>query len=318
MSLNEFSLIERYFANTGKTQYAARLSQGDDAAIVAIPAGMQAVMSMDTLIGGVHFPENTSAADIAYKSLAVNLSDLAAMAATPAWFMVSLSLPDFDEAWLNAFSRSLKEVAETYQVELIGGDTCRGPLSITVQITGLVHKDRFVTRSGARVGDKIMVSGLLGSAALGLAHLQTRIKLPETISGECLSALKRPLPRTELADFLSRYASAAIDLSDGLVGDLAHILKSSGVGAEINQAKLPVDDWIIANDAFQYALSGGDDYEICFTLPAEYWPRVVQWNQQNPDCRLSQIGEIFESGYTLIQGEQTVDLSNWRGYQHFD
>ena len=318
MSLNEFSLIERYFANTGKTQYAARLSQGDDAAIVEIPAGMQAVMSMDTLIGGVHFPKNTNAADIAYKSLAVNLSDLAAMAATPAWFMVSLSLPDFDEAWLNAFSRSLKEVAETYQVELIGGDTCRGPLSITVQITGLVQKDRFVTRSGARVGDKIMVSGLLGSAALGLAHLQKHIKLPKTISGECLSALRRPLPRIELADFLSRYASAAIDLSDGLVGDLAHILKSSGVGAEINQSKLPVDEWIIENNAYQYTLSGGDDYEICFTLPAKYWPRVVQWNQQNPDCRLSQIGEICESDYTLIQGEQTVDLSNWRGYQHFD
>ena len=318
MSLNEFSLIERYFANTGNTRYPAKLSQGDDAAIVEIPAGMQAVMSMDTLIGGVHFPSNTSAADIAYKSLAVNLSDLAAMAATPAWFMVSLSLPDFDEAWLSEFSCSLKEVAETYQLELIGGDTCQGPLSITVQITGLVQKDRYVTRSGARSGDKILVSGLLGNAALGLAHLQKQIKLPETISGECLSALKRPLPRIELIDFLSRYASAAIDLSDGLVGDLAHILKLSGVGAEINQAKLPVDEWIIENNAFQYALSGGDDYEICFTLPAEYWPRVVQWNQQNPDCRLSQIGEISESDYTLIQGEQAIDLRDWHGYQHFD
>ena len=318
MSLDEFSLIERYFANIGKTRYPAKLSQGDDAAIVEVPAGMQAVMSMDTLISGVHFPKNTSAADIAYKSLAVNLSDLAAMGATPAWFLVSLSLPDFDKAWLEAFSSSLKEVAEIFQIELIGGDTCQGPLSITLQVTGLVQKDRFVTRSGAGVGDKILVSGLLGNAALGLAHSQKHINLPESISGQCLSALNRPLPRIELVDFLSRYASAAIDLSDGLVGDLAHILQCSGVGAKINQADLPVDEWIVENNAYQYALTGGDDYEICLTLPGEYWPRAVQWNQQHPDCRLSQIGEISESGYTLIQGEQTVDLRNLHGYQHFD
>jgi thiamine-monophosphate kinase len=318
LSLNEFSLIERYFANTGKSRYAAKLSQGDDAAILEVPAGMQVVMSMDTLISGVHFPENTSAADIAYKSLAVNLSDLAAMAADPAWFLVSLSLPDFDEAWLNEFSHGLKQVAETYQLELVGGDTCQGPLSITVQVTGLVQKNRFVTRSGARSGDKILVSGLLGNAALGLAHLQKHIILPGSISGQCLNALNRPLPRLELVEFLSRYATAAIDLSDGLVGDLAHILRLSGVGAEIDQVNLPVDEWIVENNAYQYALTGGDDYEICFTLPAQHWPRVIQWNQQHPDCHLSQIGEISESGYTLTQGKQTVDLRNWHGYQHFD
>lgn len=279
---------------------------------------MQAVMSIDTLISGVHFPENTSAADIAYKSLAVNLSDLAAMAATPAWFLVSLSLPDNDEVWLDEFSSSLKEIARTFQLELIGGDTCQGPLSITIQITGLVSKDRYVTRSGARPGDKILVSGMLGSAALGLAHSQKRIKLPKSIAGICLGALNRPLPRLELAGFLSSYASAAIDLSDGLVGDLTHILKLSNVGAKVNQASLPVLAWIKENKAYQYALSGGDDYEICLSLPQEHWARVVQWNQQYPDCRLSEIGEICESGYTLIQGKQTIDLDDWQGYQHFD
>ena len=279
---------------------------------------MQAVMSIDTLISGVHFPKNTSAADIAYKSLAVNLSDLAAMAATPAWFLVSLSLPDYDETWLDEFSSSLKEIAQTFQLELIGGDTCRGPLSITIQITGLVSKDRYVTRSGARPGDKILVSGMLGSAALGLAHSQKRIKLPKSIAGICLGALNRPLPRLELVEFLSRYASAAIDLSDGLVGDLAHILKLSNVGAKVNRASLPVLAWIKENKAYQYALSGGDDYEICLSLPREHWARVVQWNQQYPDCRLSEIGEICESGYTLIQGKQTIDLDDWQGYQHFD
>ena len=318
MSLNEFSLIKRYFADIGDARITTKLSQGDDAAVIEVPAGMQAVMSMDTLINGVHFPVNTSAADIAYKSLAVNLSDLAAMAATPAWFLLSLSLPDNNESWLHEFSSSLKEVAETFQLELVGGDTCRGPLSITIQITGLVQKNRYVTRCGARPGDKILVSGLLGSAALGLAHAQKRLKLPQSIAGICLAALNRPCPRIELVEFLSRYASAAIDLSDGLIGDLAHILKLSDVGAIVNQVSLPVPDWIVENNAYQYALSGGDDYEICLTLPRHHWPRVVQWNQQNPDCRLSEIGEISESGYTLIQAKQTTDLYDWQGYQHFD
>ena len=317
MSLNEFSLIERYFADTGNTRYAAKLSQGDDAAIVEVPAGMQAVMSMDTSIGGVHFSQHDSAADIAYKSLAVNLSDLAAMAATPAWYLISLSLPAFDEDWLHDFSNSLKQISEAFQIELIGGDTCQGPLSITIQVTGLVQKDQFVTRNGARVGEKILVSGVLGNAALGLAHLQKKVDLPESISTRCLHALHRPLPRIELVEFLSSYASSAIDLSDGLVGDLAHVLRLSGVGAKINQAHLPVDPWIKQNDAYQYALSGGDDYEICLTLPAQHLPQVALWNQQQPGCHLTQIGEICESGYTLMQGKQSVDLRNWHGYQHF-
>jgi len=318
LSLNEFSLIKRYFADTGNTRFAPILSQGDDAAVIEVPSGMQAVMSMDTLINGVHFPKGTSAADVAYKSLAVNLSDLAAMGATPAWFLLSLSLPDNNESWLHDFSSSLKEVAETFQLELVGGDTCRGPLSITIQITGLVQRNRYVTRSGARPGDKILVSGLLGNAALGLAHAQKRLKLPKSIAEICLGALNRPCPRIELVEFLSRYASAAIDVSDGLIGDLAHILKLSDVGAKINQASLPVPAWIIENNAYQYALSGGDDYEICLTLPRQHWPRVVQWNQQHPDCRLSEIGEITDSDYTLVQAKETIDLCDWQGYRHFD
>jgi len=318
LSLNEFSLIERYFADTGKGQFGAKLAQGDDAAIVEVPVGMQAVMSMDTLISGVHFPENTRVADIAYKSLAVNLSDLAAMAATPAWFLLSLSLPDFNETWLNDFSVSLKQTANLFQIELVGGDTCRGPLSITIQATGLVTKDRYISRSGAKPGDKILVSGSLGNAALGLAYLQTKVNLPSTMSGQCLSALNRPQPRVELIEFLSRYASAAIDLSDGLVGDLAHILRRSQTGAIINQVNLPVNEWIRQNNAYHYALNGGDDYEICFTLPPQHWPRVVQWNEEHPDCRLSAIGEVSNSGYTLIQGQQTIDLHDCKGYQHFD
>ena len=317
MPLNEFSLIEQYFSNTGSSLYPAILSIGDDAAVVAVPEGMQAVMSMDTLISGVHFPARTSAAEIASKALVVNLSDLAAMAATPAWFLMSLSLPDTDEIWLGSFSESLKRTAERYQLELIGGDTCRGPLSITIQITGLVETGREVTRDGAQPGDKILVSGLLGNASLGLAHLQQRVELPDTIRDLCLSALNQPKPRLELVDFLSLHASAAIDLSDGLVGDLGHILRRSRVGAKIFQEALPVSDWIVENRAHQHALSGGDDYELCFTLPPKHWQAVVQWNLAHPDCVLTEIGEITDLDYTLFNGSEAIDLNNWQGYRHF-
>ena len=316
--MNEFSLIERYFTNIGSSQYPAILSVGDDAAVLGVPDGMQAVMSIDTLISGVHFPESASAADIACKALVVNLSDLAAMAATPAWFLLSLSLPEFDANWLQSFSTGLRQTAEQYAIELVGGDTCRGPLSITVQVTGLVESGRQVTREGARAGDKILVSGALGNAALGLAHLQRRAVLPKSIEELCLSALNRPLPRLELVDFLGRYASAAIDISDGLVGDLGHILRLSRVGALIRQADLPVNHWIKQNQAYQYALTGGDDYELCFTLPSKNWPAVVRWNLDNPDCLLTQIGEITDSDYTLVGGNQTVDLNDWHGYRHFE
>jgi thiamine-monophosphate kinase len=279
---------------------------------------MQAVMSMDTLISGVHFPASTSATDIACKALAVNLSDLAAMAATPAWFLLSLSLPDFDASWLQSFSEGLKATAEKYQVELIGGDTCRGPLSVTVQVTGLVENGRQVTRDGARVGDKILVSGVIGNASLGLAHLQQRTVLPKSMEDLCLAALNRPVPRLELVDFLCRHASAAIDLSDGLVGDLGHILRLSRVGALIRRGDLPVNHWIKQNKEYHHALNGGDDYELCFTLASKHWPAVAQWNQDNPDCLLTEIGEITNSDYTLIEGNQLLDLNDWHGYRHFD
>lgn len=275
-------------------------------------------MSMDTLIADIHFPAQTDAADVATKALAVNLSDLAAMAAKPAWFMLSLSLPEYDESWLRAFSDSMKRNAEKYKVQLIGGDTCRGPLSVTLQITGLVEAGRQVTRDGAQIGDKILVSGTLGNAALGLAQLQQRIELPGRIRDQCLQALNQPVPRLELVDFLDRHASAAIDLSDGLAGDLAHILQRSGVGALIQKDKLPVSEWIVENEAFDFALNGGDDYEICLTLPSQYWPAVVQWNFEHPQCSLTEIGEITNSDYTLMDGSKAIDMSNWQGYRHFE
>ena len=317
MSGSEFSLIERFFSDTGARQDSTVLSQGDDAAVIDVPAGYQLVMSIDTLIAGVHFPENTSPADIAWKALAVNLSDLAAMAAEPAWCLLSLSLPGYDEAWLSEFSESLKKIAQQYSIELIGGDTCRGLLSVTIQVNGLVRRNQYVVRSGAQQGDLLVVSGQLGNAALGLADIGHEISLPEPLRSTCIEALNRPLPRLCLTSFLREYATSAIDISDGLVGDLRHIVNKSQVGAMIYRDKLPVTDWIREHSLYDYALSGGDDYELCFTIPEKNKDRVNEWNRQNKDCSLSIIGEITGAGYFLTDSRQTINLENYNGYLHF-
>lgn len=313
----EFSLIESYFYDIGPALGGTVLAQGDDAAVVEVPRGYQLVMSIDTLIGGVHFPQSTSPADIAHKALAVNLSDLAAMAATPAWFLLSISLPNNDEDWLKAFSQSLNQIARQYEIELIGGDTCHGPLSITVQVNGLVEKSKFISRSGARAGDLIVVSGQLGNAAVGLAVLQKKISLTREMEVKAVQALNRPSPRLCLTGFLQEFASAAIDLSDGLVGDLRHILDRSGVGAKLYLDKLPVNEWINEERQYDYALGGGDDYELCFTMNVEFLPELEKWNLHNKNCPLSVIGEITESGYRLHDQHKVIDLSTYEGYQHF-
>lgn len=318
MSSDEFSIIDRYFTGLGQSDFAVELSTGDDAAVVDIPPGRQLVLSMDTLNLDVHFLTGVSPEDLACKALAVNLSDLAAMAADPAWFLLSLSLPKSDPDWLYRFSSALGEMAERYRLALIGGDTCRGPLSVTIQIAGLVPSQGYVRRSQAKPGDLILVSGELGNAALGLAQLQARVDLPGDIREACINALHRPRPRIEMVPFLREYANAAIDISDGLQADLGHILKASGVGAILNREALPVNRWIKQEDAYHYALRGGDDYEICCTVAAEHRQAVDSWNTAQPDCRLSIIGEITDSAYLLQHGESSIDLTQGRGFQHFD
>jgi thiamine-monophosphate kinase len=318
-SRDEFSIISRYFSAIGDPDPNTLLSIGDDAAVVDVPERMQLVLSTDTLISGVHFPEETLPADIAYKALAVNLSDLAAMAADPAWFLLSLTLPHSDDDWLGEFSNSLNQTARHYGLQLIGGDTCRGNLSINIQIGGLVPAGKYLTRSGASTGDLILVSGELGNAALGLASIQNKIKLPEVLNVTCRQALNRPRPRLQLQSFLRQYASAAIDISDGLQADLAHILKSSNCGATVYQDQLPVNQWIQQQAAFEYAFNAGDDYEICCCVAPTHEARISQWNQDHPDCRLSVIGRITDSGYFLRNGESCIDLADVApGYQHFD
>jgi thiamine-monophosphate kinase len=318
MAQDEFAIIRQYFSAIGEPGADIVLGIGDDAAVVEVPAGFQQVVSIDTLTADVHFPADTNPADVAYKALAVNVSDLAAMAATPSWFLLSISLPRVDPDWLGGFAAGLKQAAARFGLALIGGDTCRGALSISLQIAGTVPAGKFVTRAGAKPGDLVLVSGTLGNAAMGLAFLQGRIDLPEALRPGCLESLNRPRPRLELSGFLRNYASAAIDISDGLQGDLGHILDASGCGACIDRSLLPVDPWAGRQELYSFALGGGDDYEICCTLPATQRDRVREWNRQHPGCPLTIIGEITESAYSLRTGDGLVDLSAAGGFRHFD
>ena len=318
MAHDEFAIIERYFSSIGGPTENAVLAVGDDAAVVDVPPGEQLVVSIDTLLGGIHFPLDTRPADIAYKALAVNLSDLAAMAATPTWFLLSLTLPENDSSWLGEFANGLRQTADQFNLQLIGGDTCRGELSITIQIAGLVPSDRFVTRKHARPGDLILVSGELGNAGLGLAQKMGEVDLPGDLQSKCLLALNRPQPRLELTPFLRDFATAAIDISDGLQGDLAHVLKASGCGASISRDAIPVNAWIEQHQAYHYALGAGDDYEICCCIPTRHRGQIENWNLAHRECRLTVIGEVTESGYVLQEGERLIDLTNLQGYRHFD
>jgi thiamine-monophosphate kinase len=318
MAQNEFAIIQQYFADIGMPGDNTVLAIGDDGAVVEVPPGFQQVVSIDTLIEGAHFTLDSSPEDIAHKALAVNLSDLAAMAATPDWFLLSISLPEVEAQWLQRFANGLKRTAERFALQLIGGDTCRGNLSITIQIAGLVPSGQYVSRAGARPGDLVLVSGQLGNAGLGLAHRQGRVELPKALRQRCLQALDRPRPRLELVDFLRSFASSAIDVSDGLQGDLAHILKASHCGATIDRASLPVDSWIEAQDLYHYALAAGDDYEICCTVSPQHGAEIDNWNRQHADCRLTVIGAITESGFFLKADNDLIDLASAGGYRHFD
>lgn len=292
------------------------LGIGDDAAVIQVPDHQQLVQTIDTLIEGKHFPAATDPRLIAWKSLAVNVSDLVAMAATPAFFVLSLTIPDMDDAFLESFAGGLFEAADEFSIRLIGGDTCKGPLSITIQASGLVPQGQYVTRSGAKIGDRIYVSGSLGAAALGLASLQGRIALNHEQKQHCLNALNKPLPQLDIITILRSCASSAIDLSDGLVGDLGHILRQSGVGAEIKKSKLPVFEWITEHDEYEYALAGGDDYRVLFTVPENIVTDMLE-KSRNLGIQLTDIGVITVEGFIMNDEAGSTDLSSHKGFDHF-
>ena len=249
MSLSEFELIKQYFLTGGGRRRDVILGIGDDGAVLSIPPGMELVMTVDTLVNGVHFPSQTAPEDIAWKAVAVNLSDLAAMGAEPAWASLSLTLPAAEAEWLHAFSRGMFELLEQYAMQLVGGDTTRGPLSVTMQCHGFVKRGQALRRDGARAGDLVFVSGPLGDAGLALRLSESRV--PAEARYRLQRRLDRPHPRIELGLALHGLATAVIDISDGLQADLGHLCRASDVAATIALAQLP-----LSPDYRQYAGRG--------------------------------------------------------------
>ena len=312
----EFDLIERIRRRVA-TRGDVVLGIGDDAALLQVPAGMQLVVAMDTLNSGVHFPPETAPADIGWKALAVNLSDLAAMGALPAWCTLSLSLPDADAAFVDGFLDGFLALASQHDVALVGGDTTRGPLSVCVAMHGFIEPGMALRRDGARVGDEVWISGTPGDAAGALAQWTSGHAMDPALRAR----LDRPTPRVSLGRALRGIATSCIDISDGLLADLGHACKASAVGARVDVDALPASEALRACfDGEARSLlqaTGGDDYELCFTAPAERHDVVLEAAAAH--VQVACIGRIVDGA-----GVSAVDAHGnaWRppaaGYRHFD
>ena len=317
--MDEFSLINTYFKSILDNRDDVILGIGDDAACLQIPVGMQLLVSCDTLIAETHFLSTWDAYDIAYKAVMVNVSDIAAMGGSPCWLTLAVTLPTFDEHWLKRFSQGLQDSLSRYSIALIGGDTTRGPLSMTLTIHGLIPEGKMVSRHGAAPGDKIYVSGELGAAALAVAS-STRQDMSPIDIAILMEKLLHPEPRVDLNRDLQSFATAAIDISDGLSADLNHICMASGVGACLILDSIPVDPVVKKYQrerAIDFALSGGDDYELCFTVAPKN-EELLLLSLAKSGLRCYPIGVIeHQQGMrmTLLSGE-TVVLEP-RGYKHF-
>ncbi|MEW5903457.1 MAG: thiamine-phosphate kinase [Pseudomonadota bacterium] len=318
--MSEFDLIDRYFK---RPTPGAVLGVGDDAALLRVAPGMELAVSTDMLVGGTHFYLDADPRLLGHKALAVNLSDLAAMGAQPRWATLSLALPQAHEDWLRAFSEGFFALADAHGVELVGGDTTRGPLNLNVTILGEVPQGQALRRSGAQVGDDIWVSGTLGEAALGLAHLQSRVELPEGARQSALAALQQPQPRVALGLALRGIAHSAIDVSDGLLADLGHILQASGVAAELRYDRLPKPSFFASTDdshdalAQECVLSGGDDYELCFTVPLAQRENIAALAERL-HLPLTRVGQIVSgTGCKVRAADGHVIHTEKVGYDHF-
>lgn len=313
----EFDLIAR-IRQRAATRGDVIVGIGDDAAILSVPAGKQLVVAMDTLNSGVHFPADTAPADIGWKSLAVNLSDLAAMAAMPAWCTLSLSLPQPDPAWLDGVLDGFLALAAQHDVALVGGDTTRGALSICVTAHGLVDPRGALLRSGAQVGDDVWVTGTLGDAAAALRQWQSH----QPIDPALRARLDRPTPRIAAGLAIAGIAHACIDVSDGLLADLGHLCRASRVSAELDVDLLPASDVLIASfdpaTRRELQVAGGDDYELCFTAPKTA-RLAVEEAMDTCDVSATRIGRIVEDAPNIVLRD--VDGSDWSppraGYVHF-
>ncbi len=318
--MNEFEIIEDFFKQAYPVSKGdLALGIGDDAAIINVPHDSELVMSMDTLVAGVHFFEDATPEDIAFKSLAVNLSDIAAMGASPRWFTLSLTVPDKNINWIEKFSSSLNEVAAEYSLLLIGGDLSKGPLSITIQAHGINPKGKSLRRSGANAGDLIYVTGRLGAAAYALKNRQDSVTFPAPTETE-IQRLHRPVPRIKTGIALRDVATSCIDISDGLLADLGHILNASKVGAEVKLPAIPFSDSLKNIDkelAMELALTGGDDYELCFTLPNGVPESVIK--DLESICPIYCIGDITNQASELEfmdENDERCEIKA-KAYSHF-
>jgi len=315
---SEFELIRRYFVREGSGTPSAI---GDDCALLAAPTGLALAVTTDALSEGTHFLPGADARRLGHKSLAVNLSDLAAMGADPRWFLLALALPAADEAWLAAFAAGMFALADRHRIELVGGDTTRGPRAITITAIGTLPPGYALRRDTATAGEDLWLSGATGEAALGLAHLRGRVTLPAAAAAACIARLEAPEPRVALGRKLRGIAAAAIDVSDGLVADVGHIAAQSKVAAEIDVEALPRAPALAgltdAGFADERILGGGDDYELAFTAPAAKRAEVEDAGRA-AGVAVTRIGRIVAGAgeVRLLAGGKPVAAA-CRGFDHF-
>jgi thiamine-monophosphate kinase len=315
---SEFDLISRHFTRPAAN---AVLGVGDDCALVDVTNGMDLTVSTDTMVSGTHFFPDVDPEHLGHKALAVNLSDIAAMGAMPYWAMLALTVPHVDHEWLAAFAKGFFDLAAEYNVSLIGGDTTRGPLTLTVTIMGEVPAGAALRRSGAKAGNDIWVSGTVGDAALAVAHRHGKLVLAENDYHDAVMRLYEPTPRVSLGQALRGMATAAIDISDGLLADLGHICRLSGVGATVDLGSIPVSAIGAKHfhtDAGRTAIvAGGDDYELCFTAPANSRDSIAELTDVL-GVPLTRIGQVKRGkGVSLLGPDGKAVKVDGRGYDHF-
>jgi thiamine-monophosphate kinase len=314
----EFDVIARHFTRPAAN---AVLGVGDDCALVDVTNGMDLAVSVDTMVSGTHFFPDVDPEALGHKALAVNLSDMAAMGAMPYWAMLALTLPKVDHDWLAAFAKGFFDLAEEFNVSLIGGDTTRGPLTLTVTIMGEVPAGAALRRGGAKVGNDVWVSGYIGDAALAVAHRHGKLVLGEDDYHEAVMRLYEPTPRVALGQALRGLATAAIEVSDGLLADLGHICKLSGVGATVELAAIPVSPngaRHVATDPGRNAIvAGGDDYELCFTAHPNSRESIQDLTKMM-EVPLTRIGQVKRGkGVSLLGADGRAVKIDGRGFDHF-
>jgi thiamine-monophosphate kinase len=318
--MKEFELIKHFFTEQAVKRKDVLLGIGDDCAVVSNTGNQNIVVTTDTLVAGVHFPLGTTPKAIGHKAVAVNLSDIAAMGAKPSWISLAITLPEVNDEWLTEFCAGAFELCEFYNVQLIGGDTTQGPLSITITAQGLTPEDKYLSRSGAKSGDWLYVTGDLGDAALALQYLKEQPLLDSDIVEQVQKKLDYPRPRVLAGQMLREYASAAIDISDGLLADLGHLCQASNVGANIVLDAIPLSDAMkksqLLDESLHFALNGGDDYELLFTV-SEDNKVGMETAMSHASVGITCIGQINASQtISTTLNNKPVPIKS-TGFQHF-